>query len=56
MNLNHGVIGRCKSRVRWHNTPGLTETVVCFAWQAEGQLRLMFQDEARFGRISDIPM
>ncbi len=22
-------------------------------WQAEGQLRLMFQDEARFGRVSD---
>ncbi|SFM62082.1 hypothetical protein [Nitrosomonas communis] len=23
------------------------------AWQAEGILRLMFQDEARFGRVSD---
>jgi hypothetical protein len=22
------------------------------AWQAEGQLRLMFQDEARFGHVS----
>lgn len=29
MNLNHGVIGRCKSRVRWHSTPGLTETIMC---------------------------
>ena len=30
-----------------------TFTEINQAWQAEGQLRLMFQDEARFGRVSD---
>ncbi len=30
-----------------------TLTEIDQEWQAEGQLHLMFQDEARFGRISD---
>ena len=30
-----------------------TLTEIDQEWQAEGQLRLMFQDEARFGRVSD---
>ncbi len=30
-----------------------TLTEIDHAWQAEGQLRLIFQDEARFGHVSD---
>jgi len=40
------------ARIEWKKFP---ETVaeVSRQWEGNGPLRLMFQDEARFGRISD---